>query len=183
MSKRGMRQTILYLWFLFFAICLWGQTSSARKMEKAAIQRVKNVRVSLLDRSLPKVTLEFFLKSEGEGAPISWEVNDCGEQTGSPAVDQERDFPKCVVADMELRDRCAVTVLISVGTFKSGLVGVPALFSVTVTDPSGLIRPVRHLSDLPAELHRPQPKWRETCRFLWALYRRPIMAVHPLTPD
>jgi hypothetical protein len=24
---------------------------------------------------LPKVTLEFFLKYEGEGAPIKWEVN------------------------------------------------------------------------------------------------------------
>ena len=159
MSNRGMRQAFLYLWFLFFATSLWGQMSSASKREKTAIQRVKKAPVSLLDRGLPKVSLEFFLKSEGEGAPIRWEVSDCGEQTGSPAVDQERDFPKCVVADMELRDRHAVTVFIAVGTLKSGLVGVPALFSVTVIDPSGLIHPVRHLSDLPVELHRPQPKW------------------------
>ena len=157
-SNRSMRRLILSLWFVLFAACLWAQTWPGTKTEKAAIQRVKNVPVSSLDRSLPKVSLEFFLKNEGEGVPIRWEVNDCGEQTGSPAVDQERDFPMCVAADMELRDRRTVTVLVSVGTFKSGSVGVPTVFSVAIIDRSGLIRPVRHLGDLPAELHRPPLK-------------------------
>jgi hypothetical protein len=73
--------------------------------------------------------------------PIRWEINDCGEQTGNPGVDQERDFLMCVAADMELRDRRPVTVLVSVGTFKSGSVGVSALFSVTIIDRSGVNPP------------------------------------------
>ena len=159
-SNVGMRQTILKLWFVLFTACLWAQTSPATETEKAAIQRVKNTQVSSLDRSLPKVSLEFFLKSEGGGVPIGWKVSDCGEQTRSPAVDHERDFPKCVAAEMELTDRRTVAVLVSVGMFKTGS-GVPAVLSVTIIDRSGLIRPVRHLGDLPAEMHRPllkQPK-------------------------
>jgi hypothetical protein len=153
-----MSQALFCMWFLFLVVCVWGQTSPASKTEQSAIQRVKNMLVSSFDRSLPKVSLEFFLKSEGEGAPIGWRVNDCGKPTGKPKADQERVFGKCVIVDMELENGRAVTVLISVGTFKSGLVGSPALFSVTITDPTGFIRQVPHLSDLPAELHRPQRK-------------------------
>jgi hypothetical protein len=153
-----MRHTILNLWFLFSAAALWAQPPSVNKVEKAAIQRARQSLVSSFDRSLPRVSLEFFLKYEGEGAPIKWEVNDCGEQTGNPAVDDERDSPMCVEANMNLKDRRTVTVLVSVGTFKSGLVGLPALFSATILDQNGLVRPLCHLSDLPAELHRPPPK-------------------------
>jgi hypothetical protein len=154
-----MWQTILSLSSLLLTICLWAQGPSANKTERGAIQRVKTLPVSSLDRSLPKVTLEFFLKYEGEGAPIKWEVNDCGEQTGNRAVDHGRDSAMCVEADIDLKDDRAAAVLVSVGTFKSGPVDVPTVFSVTITDPSGMIRPVRRLSDLPMELHRPQPKW------------------------
>jgi hypothetical protein len=160
-SNRNMRQTILSLfslWFLLLTVCLWAQPPSANKTEKAAIQRAKNLLVSSFDRSLPKVSLEFFLMSEGEGAPIRWEVNDCGEQRGNPAIDHGRDSPLCVEADMDHKDRRTVTVLVSVGTVKRGPFGVPALFSVTITDLSGINRPVHHLSDLPMELHRPPPR-------------------------
>ena len=65
----------------------------------------------------------------------------------------------CVEADIDLKDDRAATVLISVGTRKTGLVGVPTVFGVTITDPDGMIRRVRRLSDLPMELHRWLPKW------------------------
>lgn len=153
-----MRQTILGLWFLLLTVCLWAQPLSASKEEKAAIRRAKNLLVSSFDRSLPNVSLEFFLKYEGGGAAIDWEVNDCAEQTGSPAIDHERDSPMCVEADFESKEQLAVTVLVSVGTFKRGPLGVPALISVTITDLGGLSRSVHHLSDLPMELHRPLPR-------------------------
>ena len=149
---------ILSLWVLLLTVCLWAQPSSANKTEKAAIRRAKSLTVSSFDRSLPNVSLEFFLRNEGGGAPIKWEVNDCGERTGNPATDRGRDSPMCVEADFDVKDRTAVTVLVSVGTFKRGPSGVPALLRVTVTDQSGIIRPVRHLSDLPMELHRPPPR-------------------------
>lgn len=153
-----MRQTILSFWFVLFAVLLWAQPPSASKEEKAAIRSAKNLLVSSFDRSLPNVSLEFFLKYEGGGAPIHWEVIDCGEQTGSPAIDHGHDSPICVEADFESKEQRTVAVLVSVGTLKRGPLGVPALISVTITDPGGLSRPVHHLSDLPMELHRPAPR-------------------------
>jgi len=143
--------------FLLVTPCSWAQAPSGDKQEKAAIQRAKNQLVSSFDRTLPKVTLEFFLKYESGGAPITWEVNDCGEQTGNPATDQGRDFPTCVEADFG-KDHAAISAMVSVGTFKKGPSGVPKVLSVTVINSSGLSRPVRHLGDLPKELHRPMPK-------------------------
>jgi hypothetical protein len=142
---------ILGLSVPLLTVCLWAQPSLTNKTEKAAIRRAKGLIVSSFDRSLPNVSLEFFLKNEGGGAPIKWEVNDCGEQTGNPAMDDGRDPLMCVEANFEARNWTAVTVLVSVGTFKGGPLGVPALLRVTITDLSGISRPVRHLGDLPME--------------------------------
>jgi hypothetical protein len=125
-------------------------------MESAAIERVKNVLVSSLDHNLPKVSLEFFLQYETEGAPISWKVTDCGEPSRSRAAERGRAPATCVQADVDLKDNRALTLLISVGS-KTVPSEVPALRSVTITDEDGSVRTVRHLSKLPMELHRPRP--------------------------
>lgn len=91
MSNGDMRQTILSLLFLLLTFCVRAQGPSADKTEMGAIQRTKTLPISLLDRDLPKVTLEFFLMYEGEGAPIKWAVNDCVEQTRGTVVDHGRD--------------------------------------------------------------------------------------------
>jgi len=153
-----MRQRILSLWALLLTVCLWAQPASVNKTEKAAIQRAKSLIVSTWDRSLPNVSLEFFLKYEGGGAPIKWEVNDCGDQRGSPALDQEHGAPRCVEADFEFKRQTRVTILVSVGTFNRGPSGVPALISMTIIE-NGISHPVRYLSDLPMELHRPVPRF------------------------
>ncbi len=157
-SNRDMRQTILNLFFLLLTFCMWAQGPSADKREMSAIQRVKTLPVSSLDRDLPKVTLEFFLRYEGEGAPIKWEVNDCGEQTQGAAVAHGRDSAMCVEAYIGLKDGRTATVLVSVGTFKKGPVAVPTIYGVRVTYPEGTIHRLDRLSDLPVELHRPPPK-------------------------
>jgi hypothetical protein len=64
----------------------------------------------------------------------------------------------CVEADFEAKNLTAVTVLISGGTLKGGPSGVPAFLRVILTDLSGTSRPVRHLGDLPMELHRDAPR-------------------------
>jgi len=157
-SNSGMRRMILNLWILLLPVGLWAQQSSVNQTEKIAIQRAKSLIVSSLDRSLPNVSLEFFLKYEGGGGPIIWEVKNCGDQTGGPALDQEHGSPMCVEADFEFNGRTGVTVLVpAAGTFKGGPSAVPGLISVTITE-SGTSRPVRHLSDLPMELHRPAPR-------------------------
>jgi hypothetical protein len=155
-----MRRMILSLWVLTLTltVCLWAQPSSTNKTEKAAIRRVKTLIVSSFDRSLPNVSLKFFLEYEAGGAPIKWEVNNCGELDGTPATGDRRAPPMCVEADFETKNSSAVNVLVSVGTFKGRPSVVPALLRVTITDPSGISRPVRHLGDLPMELQRAAPR-------------------------
>lgn len=155
-----MRQTILSLSFLLLTVCMWAQGPPADKSETEmdVIQRVKALPVSSLDRNLPKVTLEFFLKYEGQDAPIKWEVKHCGELTRDTPVDHGRDSAMCVQADIGLKDGRAATVLISVGTYKRGPVDAPTVYGVSVTYPGGTIHRLDRLSDLPVELHRPLPK-------------------------
>jgi len=154
-SNMCMRRMSLSLGFLMAAAFLWAQPPISKKIEKTAIGRAKNVLVATLDRGLPKVTLEFFLKYEAGGAPIQWEVNDCGEQDGSAL--SGLDSPMCVEADFQ-KDRTSVTVIVLVGTFTRGPSGIPTLYRVTVADQGGSSRRVRQLSDLPMELRRPAPR-------------------------
>ncbi|HET9307243.1 MAG TPA: hypothetical protein VFO46_14565 [Candidatus Sulfotelmatobacter sp.] len=152
-----MRKIILSLWLLLLVSGLNAQSSPEEKKEKETIQHAKGLLVSTLDRSLPKVSLEYFLKYESAGAPIHWEVNDCGEQTGDPAVDKDRDLPICVEADFDV-DHRAITIFIAVGTLNKGVSGDSALFSATITEADGKVKSLRQLGELPKELHRPLPK-------------------------
>lgn len=60
----------------------------------------------------------------------------------------------CVEADFE-KNLTAIAVLVSVGTLKGEVSGVPILFKVTVNGPSGKGVSLRRLGYLPKELHRP----------------------------
>src|SRR5438105_548918 len=147
MSNTGMRP-VLGLLFLLLTSCVRAQGPSADKAEMDVIQRVKTVPVSSLDRGLPKVTLEFFLKYEGAGAPIQWKVNDCGEHTRDAMVDHGGDSAICVQADIGLKDGRAAIVLVSVGTIKRGPVDVPSVYGVRVAGAGGTIHRLDRLSDL-----------------------------------
>jgi hypothetical protein len=151
-----MRQTMLSLFFMLLTFCVWALGPSD-KTEIDAMERVKALLISSLDRTLPKVTLEFFLKYEGGGAPIKWEVNDCGEKSRDTVVDHGRES-MCIEADIALKDGRAAAVFISVGTSKRGPVDVPAVDDVRVTDAGGTTHCLDRLRDLPVELHRPLPK-------------------------
>ena len=143
--------------FLLLTNCLSAEPQSSDKTEAATIRRVQNALASSLDSSLPKVSLEFFLKYESGGAPIQWKVNDCIEPAGNPPTDRVSDPPICVEADFA-RDQTDVTILVSVGTLNTGPSGTPAVFSVTVNTQGGRSHSLRRLGDLPKELHRPAPK-------------------------
>lgn len=149
-----MRQVIFGLLVLLLTLSLWAQARTPGQVENAAIRHGKSLIVSSLDRSLPNVSLEHFLEYESEGAPIKWRVSDCGEQTGNPVHDKEI----CIEAEFEIKQQTTVTILISVGTLSKRRSGVAAFIGGTITDTYGSSRPVRRLSDLPMELHRPLPK-------------------------
>ena len=150
-----MRVTILALAALLAAIPSCAQTGSREKADRAAIQYAQAILVSTLDRNLPRITLKFFLENESDGARIRWEVNDCGEQTGSPTVDRGRDFPMCVEAEVFLKDQRSLNVSVAVGTFKKGVVDRPVVWSVILTETDGEVRNIS-LKTIPVELHRPE---------------------------
>lgn len=129
----------------------------ASSRDAKAITRVKSTLTSQLEAGMPKITLEYFLKSEaGPKARLSWEVNDCGEQTGDPATDAGRDIPVCVEADAALSDGRVISVMVAVGSVKNGTNAEARLFSVFV---SGAKDPISQLSQIPAALHRTPGRW------------------------
>jgi hypothetical protein len=148
-----------HITMLLCALSLTGtalaQTSDSG--DKMLIQRAQRLLVSKLDGSLPKVTLDFFLRYEAAGAEVRWEVNDCGEQTGDAATDRDRDIPTCVEADFDA-DQGSVTVMIAVGSVKQGLSKTASVFSAAVTDSNGQVHSLRRLGDLAKQLQRPFPK-------------------------
>ena len=73
------------------------------------------------DKSLPSVPAEQWLTSIlPRGIVAVWgdNVTDCGEQTGDPAIDRERDMPLCVEIELKQKDRSVGYLLLFVGTEK-----------------------------------------------------------------
>jgi len=151
----GMSSSLI---FVPLSCLLWAQHPDPRQAEEATIERVKSLQVSSLDHDLPNVTLEFFLKYEGEGAPIKWRTSHCDQVKGNPVTDGKRDRGTCIEAEVDLKDKRSATVVVSLGTSDGRAVSVPTVFNVTVTDQNGRIHDVRRLSELPMELHRPLQK-------------------------
>lgn len=137
---------------LLIAMAAAGQTPRDRK----AIAHTKAILVSQLDPKLPSIPFErWLIKEAGEGAQISWEVNDCGEQTGT-AEEQESDsdFPMCVEAEAHMRDKRVIVVSIAVGTYQSGIAGKPVTWWITVGHDPYSDPPLKTLSDVPLRLNQ-----------------------------
>lgn len=124
----------------------------ARKMENEAVALVKDISVSILDASLPEQTFfHWFAVIVGEETAIQLELNDCGEQTGTPA-DIGRDFPACVGVNASLPDGRKIYVMIAVGTFKKGIFGRPDIWDIAI-EKNGRFSTVKKLSDLPGTVN------------------------------
>jgi hypothetical protein len=133
---------------VLIAVGAAGQTPRDRK----AIAHTKAILVSQLDPKLPAVPFErWLIKEAGEGAEISWEVNDCGEQTGTPE-NRGSDFPLCVEAEAHLRDKRVIVVSIAVGTYQRGIAGKPVTWWITVGHDPYSDPPLQTLSDVPLRL-------------------------------
>jgi hypothetical protein len=121
------------------------QTSDAK-----AIEAAKGTNVLRIESSLPDKLFEQWLRGlVGMQAQIVWEVNDCGEQTGNPAVDSGRNFPMCVAALVNLAGERKLNVLLNVGTFKGGVKAGPAsFFASDLIEPNGSHISPKSLSQL-----------------------------------
>lgn len=116
-----------------------------------AIEAAKNTSVQRMEASLPDKPFEAWLQSVvGPQRDIHWEVNDCGEQTGNPQRDKERDFPMCAEAQVTLQGKRQLSVVLSVGTSQTGVAPGPARFFYAAIDgPGGSTKSVEKLSRLP----------------------------------
>src|SRR5579863_532254 len=133
---------------------LCAQSGPDRRAGDDSIDRAKHLVVSSMDRRLPKVSLEFFLEYEAEGAPVEWEKTDCGAVAKSRSGSNS---PVCVEADFDLHHR-TVAVTVSFGEVPKESAS-STVFHVTISEPDGLTHTVHRLGDLPMELHRPPPKF------------------------
>ena len=132
---------------LLLLVALQISASVDGTIERRAIRAGKHASVKVLDPTLPNVQFStWFRNLVGSKAKIVWEVNDCGEQTGSPGDDQE-DIPMCAEATAELSGEKKVVVSIAVGTLRKGVFGKPVLFWAIV-ERGGVMRDARKLSDL-----------------------------------
>jgi hypothetical protein len=146
-----MRVVRLAAWLIvLIAVAAAGQTPRDRK----AIAYTKAILVSKLDPKLPAIPFErWLIKQAGKGAQISWEVNDCGEQTGTPEEQEgDTDIPMCVEAEAQMRDQRVIVVGIAVGTYQRGISGKPATWWITVGPDPSQDEPLKTLSDVPSKL-------------------------------
>ncbi|MCX6134003.1 MAG: hypothetical protein NTU47_09350 [Ignavibacteriales bacterium] len=137
-------------------VVLLGGPAYAQITQEDAIDLLEQYPAAKLDSLLPKTAfLSWFRSVVGSEAKITWEINDCGEQTGVAAVDQQRDLPVCFEISALLPDRRIVGVAIAVGTERKGLTGSPAVYNIYLDTGKGTLH-IKRLRDLPQALRPPQ---------------------------
>lgn len=135
----------------------WPQARSDDGTKTSSIRSAKDLLVSSLDSSLPKITLEYFLQYEGGGVPVFWEAKHCGAPSGNSSADRGRISFTCVQANMDTSGG-SVSVLLSMEAGDKGSTRGPSIVSLTVVDAFGRVHALRRLGEVPKELHRPVPK-------------------------
>lgn len=111
---------VAVIFILFAQTVLQAQT---KKLEAAVIAKAKTTLVSQIEKGLPRQPFAvWFQKIVGRKTPITWEINDCGEQSGTPE-DRGRDFSMCVEATAKTSADFYISVNIQYGTFKRGVTG------------------------------------------------------------
>ena len=134
--------------FVLFAAVAAQDPDAAR--DAKLIAAVKQVSIHKLDVTLPDLAFENWLqKQSGPQAKYHWEVNDCGEQTGSP--DDTGPVPLCVEVDSTLNDGREVVIFVADDRPPQSKLPDWKIFFAQLTTPHERIN-LRHLSDLPDAL-------------------------------
>jgi hypothetical protein len=125
--------------------------------EGAAISEAKNAIVRDLDNVLAPVRFETWLRGlVGPQAEMKWEVNDCGEQTGT-AADPARDLPMCAGVQVGISGGRRLSLALLVGSQTRGVtVGPLRFYQGSISGPKGSPDvSIVKLSELPPLLGRP----------------------------
>jgi hypothetical protein len=124
------------------------------ELEGRATALVKKMDVAALDPQLPSQRFEeWFRNTMGGSDSYTYELNDCGESSGDPDTDSQRDLPLCVEAraqsEPELEQE--TSVILQVGTQRQGLFAQPVLRAIVQQEGEEFID-IKKLHDL-AERH------------------------------
>ena len=139
---------LLAVVFVLLAAAAAERPNAAR--DAKLIAAVKQVSIHKLDDALPDLAFENWLQKEsGPEAKYHWEVNDCGEQTGSP--NETGPVPLCVEVDSTLNDGREIVIFIADDRRPQSKVPDWKIFFAQLTTPHERIN-LRHLSDLPVAL-------------------------------
>ena len=120
--------------------------------EAAAISAAKNAVVQDMEKTLPRVTFEAWIQGlVGAEVALKWSTNDCGEQTGNPALDRGRDVPICAEVQVALAGDRQLSLSLMVGSTSRGLaIGPPMFRQGRLSGPQGSeIISIEKLSDVP----------------------------------
>ena len=145
------RRFILLATLLAFALSISGSQAGTQTRDARAIAAAEKTSVHRMDPSLPdRPFVKWLQDMVGPQTRITWEVNDCGEQTGNPESDKGRDFPMCAEAQTTLPRKSKLSVAFSVGTFKTGVQPGSVRFAYAVIiGPGGSTRSIKKLSQVP----------------------------------
>ncbi len=139
------RLVVISIFVLALFTCLQAQTKKKKyprwnweKHQTVVINYAKKYLVSEIEPNLPQISFADWLQQTvGKDAKIEWDVNDCGEQTGTPE-DRGRDFPMCVAANTVKAGYIYFSVNIQFGTFgRKSLTMKPVVRSITAGDEIG----------------------------------------------
>ena len=124
-----------------------------KKHQTETIDYAKKYLVSNIEPNLPRQSFAvWFGETVGKEAKIEWEINDCGEQTGT-SEDRGRDFPMCVKAFAALGSDVSVGVNIQFGTFRRGIsADTPVVRFISISREDDFGRQPEKLSDLSKRL-------------------------------
>jgi hypothetical protein len=132
------------------ALALAAATMLARAQatDRPAVAAAQAAIVGDIVSSLPHLPLDAWLHDLADSnGSMTWAAgtNDCGEQTGNPALDRGRDFPMCVDVRIAFASGRALSLSFLVGTMQNGVGGTPVLFGGQFIEPN---RPAIFVSDL-----------------------------------
>ncbi len=137
------------------ALILWMTLAAAAQRpmpEQSAVDKLQRIPASTLEQGLPREPfLNWLNRALGPSGKVNWEVTDCGEQSGDPALDRGRDFPVCVDAVASLPSGHTVIVSVVVGSSQKGTRVIPLLHAVSIGT-NGAFDAIGRLRDLPARV-------------------------------
>jgi hypothetical protein len=140
--SRAKSYLIIVIFFVSTLITPAYSQTSAR--DRRLITYARGLDVSRLDRTLPHRRFEPWFRSlVGTKARITWEINDCGEQSGNPMDGSSINPPLCAQVQGSLPDSREVSVLILVGTHKAGRTGKPIIWSMSLVDKGAVKYPAK----------------------------------------